>query len=102
MIYSHGVDWAAAEKKIRRDAQRDFDRFVWGDVPEPMIIDDPVRQDDVYSYTSQDSALRVELSQWIQDTYSDLRKRSAANADVTVPGSVSGAAETGSDVGRTC
>lgn len=49
MIYSHGVDWAAAEKKIRQDAQRNMDRLLWGDFPEVMIFDDPVRLNRVYS-----------------------------------------------------
>lgn len=39
--YEHDVDWVAADRKIRRDAQIDFDRFVWGDIP-VMILDDPI------------------------------------------------------------
>jgi hypothetical protein len=59
MIYSHGVDWAAAEKKIRQDAQRDL--------PEMMILDDPVQPDRVYS---RDAA----LAEWWRKACQGLRE----------------------------
>jgi hypothetical protein len=54
MIYFHGVDWVAAEKKIRQDAQRNMDRLLWGDLPEVMIIDNLAQPGRVYS---RDAAL---------------------------------------------
>jgi len=78
MIYSHVVDWAAAEEKIRQDARQSHS-------PEVMILDDPIREGHVYS---RDDALVEwwrEACQWICDNASDMGKPLAESPGWTMP-----------------